>query len=46
MKCKKYSVLPLCLNACAMVDSDKNACISEKYILKDISTDFIKKPSN
>ena len=45
-KCKKCSVLPLCLNACAMLDPNKNACISEKYILKDILTDFIKNPSN
>ncbi len=44
-KCKECAVLPLCLNACAVLNPDKNACISEKYIIKDILTDFIKNPS-
>lgn len=42
--CKKCNVLPLCLCSCKILDPEKNACISEKYIIIDLLKHYLDNP--
>jgi len=43
-KCQKCNVMPICLCGCKMLDVNKNACISEKYIIDEMIKLYLDNP--
>lgn len=44
--CRRCMVLPLCQNFCALRAAGKDGCIPEKYILKNLLSDYLDNPDS
>lgn len=43
-ECVNCKVLPLCIHSCGLLKEEGTACIPEKFILKDILSDYLQYP--